>query len=174
MMANRYVTYTPSQHQQKIEDHEYPVYLLYIDLRSSVGGGFQPQMARVMKKLATESGTASTAMQHWALMVDGYVSELARKPESETYADEGMQNNPTFKRPEAIAYETWERRRQVKEVGWTKYWYTRENQGQITAIGKTLPACHLFAALLSPARQLERSPGTCTRTMVSRTVASTL
>ena len=118
---------------------EYPVYLLYIDLRSSVGGGFQPQMARVMKKLADQSGTASTAMQHWALMVDDHVYELARKQEWDTTADEGMQNNPTFKKPKAIPYKRWEAERQVTMVGWTKYWYTRKTQAQITVSGKTIP-----------------------------------
>lgn len=131
---------------------EYPVYLLYIDLRSSVGGGFQPQMARVMKKLADQSGTASTAMQHWALMVDDHVYELARKQEWDTTADEGMQNNPTFKRPKPIPYKRWEADRKVTKVGWTKYWYTRKTRDQITVLGKTFPTCRLSTALLSSAR----------------------
>lgn len=123
--------------------HGSPVYLLYIDLRSSVGGGFQPQMARVMKKLAKDWGTAGTAMQHWALMVDDHVYELARKPDGATTPDQGMQNNPTFRRPRPIPYERWESERQVKEVGWTKFHYTRKSKEQITVIGTALPTCRL-------------------------------
>jgi hypothetical protein len=96
-----------------------------------------------MKKLAKDWGTAGTAMQHWALMVDDHVYELARKPDGSTTSDPGMQNNPTFKRPKPIPYDKWESERQVTEVGWTKYHYTRKNKGQITIIGMTLPICRL-------------------------------
>jgi hypothetical protein len=105
-----------------------------------------------MKKLANQSGTAKTAMQHWALMVDDHVYELARKPDWDTTSDPGMQSNPTFKKPRAIPYKQWELERQVTKVGWTKYWYTRKSKAQVTVIGKTFPTCSLFTALLNSAR----------------------
>jgi hypothetical protein len=114
--ADRIVVHNHEQQQTLIRENGYPVYLLFIDLRTSVGGGFTPQMTRVLRNLAMQWGTAGTAMQHWAITVDGFVYELARKREGSKTADKGMHNDPNFKRPEAIPYRHREMERQVKEV----------------------------------------------------------
>ncbi|KAF1922187.1 uncharacterized protein M421DRAFT_427194 [Didymella exigua CBS 183.55] len=134
--ADGVVRYSHQQHQNMIRENGYPVYILYIDLRTSVGGGFQPQMTRVLRKLATEWGTAGTAMQHWAIMVDGFVYELARKPDKDKTIDAGMERNSNFRMPTAIPYRDWETERQVKKVTWRKYYYTRKTKPQITRIAQ--------------------------------------
>jgi hypothetical protein len=151
--ADHVVIYNHEQHKALERENGFPVYLLFIDLGSSVGGGFPPQTNRVLRKLAIQWGTAGTAMQHWAIMVDDCVYELARKREGSTAPDRGMHNNPNFKRPEAIPYYIWERERQVKEVKWRKYHYTKKTKLEITRIGKSFLQYHVLSLLLTFAFQ---------------------
>lgn len=146
-MADTPVVYSRAQHEAMIQQHGYPVYLLFIDLRTSIGSGFYPALYRVLMKLAKQWGTAGTAMQHWAIMIDGHVYELARKTQGIGIPDEGMEKNPTFKRPSAIPYDAWEKDRQVRHVVWRKYFYTSKSKDQITAIGMTSHQCYFSPCL---------------------------
>ena len=96
-------------------------------------------MSQALKTLAKLWGTAGTAMQHWAIMVDDHVYELARKLDTSGVADLGMNNNPNFRRPTAIPFDKWQEQRQPEEIIWRKYYYTRKEKAEITAIGTNYP-----------------------------------
>lgn len=123
----------------------YAVYGLYVDLRKSVGGGFKPYLSRALRNRAIELGTSGTSMQHWAIMIDNYVYELARKTDGIGFADPGMHNNPTFKRPRAIPFDEWQKERHVKEIAWRKYYYTRKGSAEITRTGMIIPISYSLA-----------------------------
>lgn len=143
--ADQVIRYNSQQHRDLINERGYPVYLLFIDLGSSVGGGFAPRTAQALKTLAKQWGTAGTAMQHWAVMVDGHVYELARKPPGTVMADEGMYNNPGFSLPFANPYKAWQSARQASTITWRQYGFTWKTRAQITVSGMNLPLYRMRA-----------------------------
>ncbi|OAL44005.1 hypothetical protein IQ07DRAFT_663845 [Pyrenochaeta sp. DS3sAY3a] len=151
--ADGVVSYTEQQHQDLIREHGYPIYVLFVDLRWSVGGGFSPQLAHALENSAARWGTAGTTMQHWAIMVDDHVYELARKLDGTGVADPGMNNNPNFSRPTAIPKDMWQEQRQMRNITWRKYYYTRKEKAEIITIGMNLPMFHSLALLLPSACQ---------------------